>query len=91
MNNNISSISKPEIEEIAEKEWRIYISNLAMQNIKKIFSGNAIEAFELSMKEIPGEEIASTLGVALDSVYMLKSRVKKRLIEEIKMLKEQYE
>ncbi|MCM8537029.1 MAG: sigma-70 family RNA polymerase sigma factor [Lentisphaeraceae bacterium] len=91
LSSNFSSITEPEIEEIVEREWRIYISNLAMQNVKKIFSGNAIEAFELSMKEVPGEKIASQLGITLDSVYMLKSRVKKRLIEEIKMLKEHYE
>lgn len=91
LNDSFKSISEPEIEEIVEREWRVYISNLAMQNLKKVFSGNAIEAFELSLKEVPGEEIASKLGIALDSVYMLKSRVKKRLIEEIKMLKEHYE
>ena len=87
----LMSFTESEIEKMAEKEWRLYISNLAMQNLKKIFSGNAIEAFEMSIAEVPGEEIASKLGIALDSVYMLKSRVKKRLVEEIKFLREEYE
>ena len=85
------SFSQAEIEQMAEKEWRIYISNLAMQNLKKIFSGNAVKAFELSVEGVPGEEIAEKLGIALDSVYNLKSRVKKRLVEEIKILREEYE
>lgn len=85
------SFTQSEVEQMAEKEWRIYISNLAMQNIKKIFSGKAIEAFEMSVAEVPGEEIAEKLGIALDSVYNLKSRVKKRLVEEIKILRNEYE
>jgi DNA-directed RNA polymerase specialized sigma24 family protein len=62
-----------------------------MQNIKKIFSGHAIQAFEMSVEEVPAEEIAAKLGIALDSVYNLKSRVKKRLVDEIKILRQEYE
>ncbi len=88
--DQVTSYSKPEIEKMVEKEWRVYISNLAMQNIKKIFSGKAIEAFNLSIAGRSGEEIAEQLDIKLETVYMLKSRVKKRLIDEINLLKEKY-
>ena len=42
---HLNTISTPEIEEMAEREWRLYITNLAMANIEQFFSGKAIDVF----------------------------------------------
>ena len=89
--DHLSTIDKPEIEEMAEREWRVYITNLAMANIEQFFSGKAIEVFKLSIKGKSTQEISEELEIKMDTVYILKNRVKKRLTEEIKQLKVQFE
>jgi len=88
---HLNTINKPEIEEMAEREWRLYITNLAMNNIEQFFSGKAIDVFKMSIKGQSNQQISEDLGVKLETVYILKNRVKKRLTEEIKQLKAQYE
>jgi len=77
----------PEIHEIAQKEWEQYLSNLALKNISEQFSGNAIEAFKMSMQGETLEDIALHLDIKSHSVYRLRSRVKERLIKEIRRLR----
>ena len=88
---HLNTINKPEIEEMAEREWRLYITNLAMNNIEQFFSGKAIDVFKMSIKGQSNQQISEDLGIKLETVYILKNRVKKRLTEEIKQLKAQYE
>jgi RNA polymerase sigma-70 factor (ECF subfamily) len=88
---HLNTIDKPEIEEMAEREWRLYITNLAMANIEQFFSGKAIDVFKMSMKGQSNEKISSDLEIKIDTVYILKNRVKKRLTDEIKQLKSLYE
>ncbi|MDD7986612.1 RNA polymerase sigma factor [Lentisphaera marina] len=88
---HLNTIDKPEIEEMAEREWRLYITNLAMANIEQFFSGKAIDVFKMSMKGQSNEKISSELEIKIDTVYILKNRVKKRLTDEIKRLKNQFE
>jgi len=79
----LNSIRLPEIEEIAEREWEIHLTNLALENIEPLFSGKAVKAFRMSLEGKEIEEIADELGVKENSVYRLKNRVKDRLIREI--------
>jgi len=79
----LSSIRLPEIEEIAEREWEIHLTNLALENIEPLFSGKAVKAFRMSLEGKEIDEIAIELGVKENSVYRLKNRVKDRLIREI--------
>ena len=39
------TVSIPEVEKIAEKEWKVYISNLAWERIQKKFSEGVRKAF----------------------------------------------
>jgi RNA polymerase sigma factor (sigma-70 family) len=88
---HLATIDTPEIEAIAEREWRLYITNLAMANIEQFFSGKAIDVFKMSIKGQSNQQISDELEIKIDTVYILKNRVKKRLTEEIKQLKSQYE
>jgi RNA polymerase sigma-70 factor (ECF subfamily) len=43
----LHSASESEMDEVIQKEWQAYVVNLAMQNIKPLFSERAIEIFSL--------------------------------------------
>ncbi len=87
----LDAIRLPDIEKIAEKEWRIYLTHLAMQNIEPLFSENAIDVFKLSLKGLSAHEIAEQKDMLLSTVNTLKSRVKSRFKIELEQLKEELE
>jgi RNA polymerase sigma factor (sigma-70 family) len=80
-------VENPEIECQIEKEWQKYILSIALQNLRQVFSGKAMRVFSLSLKGEPPESIASSLDLRLESVYVLKTRVKTRLTREITRLR----
>ena len=87
----LKAIRLPEIDAIAEREWEIHLTNLALENIESLFSGKAVAAFRLTLKGRSVEEIAKELDLKENSVYRLKNRVKDRLIQEIMHLREELE
>jgi len=87
----LKAIRLPEIDDIAEREWEIHLTNLALENIESLFSGKAVEAFRLTLQGKCVEEIAEELDLKENSVYRLKNRVKERLIQEIRHLRTELE
>ncbi|QBG46494.1 sigma-70 family RNA polymerase sigma factor [Verrucomicrobia bacterium S94] len=87
----LKAIRLPEINDIAEREWEIHLTNMALENIEPLFSGKAVDAFRLTLKGKSVEEIACELGLKENSVYRLKNRVKERLIQEIRHLRNELE
>jgi len=83
--------SEPEVEKIIQSEWEVYIVKLALKRIAGHFSDRAIDAFEMSMENIPPEKIGEKLGIKGNSVTKLKNRVKQRLIKEIELLRSELE
>ena len=75
-----------QIEDFIETEWTNYVMEQAMQNIKSIFKGQAIEVFEKSLDGQSAAEIAEEVGLTVSSVYTLKKRVKKRLYMEVRAI-----
>lgn len=75
-----------ELESVIETEWKTHITSLAMENIQKIFSGKAVEAFRMTLKEVPADEICQKLDIQKDSLYTLRNRVKLRFVEEVRHL-----
>ncbi|NQZ57133.1 MAG: sigma-70 family RNA polymerase sigma factor [Lentisphaeraceae bacterium] len=84
----LDSIILPEIEQIAEREWRSYVSNLAWENIKDSLHENARDSFLLFSEGLAVAEIAERLGIVEGSAYVYKNRVEQRLIKEIKALED---
>jgi RNA polymerase sigma-70 factor (ECF subfamily) len=72
-----------EIEQLIDQEWAMYISSQAMMRVRKVFKGQAIEAFELGLDGLSADEISQRTGLTVASVYTLRKRVKKRLYIEI--------
>ena len=84
-------IDNDEFTKIIDKEWRAHITNLALDNIRSEFSGNAIEVFDLCLDGVPAKKIAENLVLAEASVYKLRKRVEEKLVQEIKRLKTELE
>ena len=79
--------SDNEIDAIIRREWESYITNMAMERIKKSFPGQALQVFEMSLNGKSVSEIAERLKLKENSVYKSKNRVKARLIEEVSLLR----
>ena len=85
------SLTDSDVDEIIQKEWQTYVVNLAMQNIKTLFSERAIEIFSLLLDGANTKTISERYGIEENSVHKLKNRVKNRLIEEIQRIREDLE
>ncbi len=89
--NYLNNIRLPDVEHIAASEWRIHLTNLALDNIESLFSKKAIEIFRLSINGVDPEKIAEQTGSTLSTVNTLKSRVKARFTAELNQLKTELE
>jgi RNA polymerase sigma factor (sigma-70 family) len=84
--HHLNSYSQAELEKMIESEWQAYVTTMALDNIKPLFSGMAIEAFLLNQKGKSGDEIAVVLDLKKESVYVLVSRVKSKFVDEMRRL-----
>lgn len=87
----LHSVSETEVDEVIQKEWETYVVNLAMKNIKTLFSERAIEIFSKLLDGADTKTISELYGIEENSVHKLKNRVKNRLIEEIQRIRENLE
>lgn len=89
--NSVLNIKESEIEKVIKEEWLRYLTEFAMDRIRSIFSGQAIEVFKLSLTGNSGREIAAKLNITEESVFVLRSRVKGRIKKEIEKLRSEIE
>lgn len=82
----LNVITEPEINKIAELEWKSYVSNMAWKNVKNEFSDRVREVFEASINESDNQIIGERFGMSASSVRVYRSRVKKVLLREISRL-----
>ena len=87
----VEVFSDSELDKVIKKEWERYLTGRAMDNVKKLFSGAAIRAFELTLLGKEADEISEELEIGKESVKTLKNRVKVRLIKEIELLRRELE
>lgn len=87
----LSTIRLPDIEEIAEREWGVYIFNMALERVGKAVSKKAIQVFTLSMQGMSAEQIAEKMDMKKNSVYRSRNRVKERLAQQIDELRQELE
>lgn len=84
----LESIRISETEEIAQQEWRIHLTNLALKRISDKFSEKAIQVFRLSIDGLSPEAIAEKTGLTLKSVHTFKSRVRRHFTVELEHLRD---
>ncbi|MCM8533890.1 MAG: sigma-70 family RNA polymerase sigma factor [Lentisphaeraceae bacterium] len=81
-----SPVTEAEIYDCMDKQWEIYISNLAWENVKEEFGETVQQIFLKLSKGESIEEIAVDLDVKENTVYQSRKRVKNRLYREIRRL-----
>ena len=73
-----------EREELEEKEYRYFLVRQALSNIQSGFPITTWTAFqEYALAGLPAHQVAARLGLTINSVYVAKSRVLKRLRDEL--------
>ena len=85
--SSLLNISLPDIDKLINEEWENFISNLALENIRKHFDPNSIELFLKILEGNSTSDIADNLGLKINSVQKTFRRVKEKLKEEIIHLK----
>jgi RNA polymerase sigma-70 factor (ECF subfamily) len=76
-----------EVEEVDEAEYRHYLVGRVLQLMQSEFHEGTWRAFWESVAEDrPATEVAERLGVSVAAVYAAKSRVLRRLREELHLL-----
>jgi len=75
-----------ELETLIDKEWKKYITALAMERVSKSYTGEAIKVFEMTLEGASVAEISNATGVLENTVYTYRRRVKKSLLMEIQMI-----
>ncbi|ADE53743.1 RNA polymerase sigma factor [Coraliomargarita akajimensis] len=80
-----------EVDKLIEQEWAVYITSQALDRVRQVFKGQAMQIFELSLRGMSAAEIAEEADVAISTVYTLRKRVKKRLYFETLQLSQELE
>jgi len=83
---NSSAVKSSDLDQMIESEWKLYLVNTALENLSQNFTGQAIDVFKLSLEGLSNNQISERLEIKLDSVKVLKSRVRGKCINEIERL-----
>lgn len=87
----LESFSESNIDSMIEREWEAYICNLAMKNVRPLFSERALKIFDLFISGVSIDDISKRFDIKENSVYKIKNRVRIRLKEEAKQICSQLE
>ena len=82
----IEEITLPQVEALAEEEWKVHISTAAWENIQKDFKSEAMTCFEMMNDGKAVAEIANQLNLSESSVYVYSKRVRDQLVSEVRRL-----
>lgn len=76
----------PEIEEMADSEWKDFISSKAWEKVSADLSENMKNVYELVLKNKDVSEIADILEMKENTVYRYRQRVEEKLVKEMRWL-----
>ena len=81
-------VSSPlsDFEKIVEEEWGEFVSKYTLEQLGKIFTGKAIEAFIMSREDMSIEDISRKLEITPGSCRVLISRVRTKFLKEAKRI-----
>ena len=83
---NLESSSEDDIDSRIEKEWKNYICNLALDNIKNKFSEKVMDVFSKHQKGVSVKALSDEYGLPTNTIYIYIQRVTKKIREEVKHL-----
>ena len=76
----------PEIEEISDREWKVFISKKAWNNIKNTLSEKGRLCFEALMEGEGYDSISDRLSIPKNTISVNKSRIEEKMYKEIQRL-----
>ena len=76
----------PEIEEMADSEWKDFISSKAWEKVSADLSENMKNVYQLVLKNKDVSEIADILEMKENTVYRYRQRVEEKLVKEMRWL-----
>ena len=85
----IEKVSLPEIEDIADREWKLFLANAAWEKVEKELTDKVKDTYLMLLKGKKMDEVAETLGIQKNTVYVYKLRVIEKIQKEIKRLEEE--
>ena len=78
--------SLPEMEAMAEREWRNYIVNLALNNLRNKISDKMVDVFLALEDGKSPAEISEEMDVPRNTIYVYQKRMQAKLGEEVRRL-----
>jgi RNA polymerase sigma factor (sigma-70 family) len=84
--DKVELMTEAEIDAISEREWKVYVSNMAWDNVKEALPKLSREVFEASLTEQDNAKLAERFDVAESTVRVYKMRARKALCKEIARL-----
>ena len=84
----LNTADKPEIEKIAEVEWRNYVANLAFNKIKDRFSEKVMSIFGDIQAGGKRTDIANKYNLPVNTISVYKARVISELCKEIRLIED---
>jgi RNA polymerase sigma factor (sigma-70 family) len=76
----------PEVEEISDREWKVFISKMAWNKIKEDLTENARLSFEGLMEGESFDSISERLSIPKNTISVNKKRVEQKMFKEIQKL-----
>jgi RNA polymerase sigma factor (sigma-70 family) len=86
-NAAVATVVPPDLEDIIEREWRKHIIARVLERLNASFSGKAMDVFTMTLDGKSVDDIASTLELNKDSVYVLRNRVQSRFRKEARQVR----
>ena len=85
----IDKVSLPEIETIAEREWKLFLANAAWKKVQKELTDKVKNTYLMLLKGKSLNDVASELEIQKNTVYVYKLRVVEKIQKEIKRLEKE--
>lgn len=82
----IESYSQSDFDEMISEEWKQYVADQALERLASAFSENVVECFKMTMKGISADKIAEKLQIKRESVYIIRTRMKDRVMRKMQEL-----
>lgn len=82
----LNSVQLPEVEYIAEREWKVFLYNSAWDNVKGKLTDNVKAVYVMLNKGVSLEDVAEQLNIQKNTVYVYKLRVQEKISNEVKRL-----
>lgn len=79
------------LEELMRDEWKAFICQKALDNLREVFVDQSVEIFEKTLEGCGVSELAESYGLKENTIYRIKNRVKERLIVEVSRLRHELE